>query len=111
MFSNRFRRKEASSVRAAPSRVHFALVSALLARVLAILLAACGSGNTASSATSSIPLKAGESPMGQQLYGKKRGGTLTVYDHEDFEHFDPGEAYANEDYTITSATQRSLYAY
>ena len=63
------------------------------------------------SATSSIPLKAGESPVGQQLYGKKRGGTLTVYDHEDFEHFDPGEAYANEDYTITSATQRSLYAY
>jgi peptide/nickel transport system substrate-binding protein len=111
MFSNRFRRKEASSVRAAPSRVHFALVSALLAGVLATLLAACGSGDTASSATSSIPLKAGESPMGQQLYGKKRGGTLTVYDHEDFEHFDPGEAYANEDYTITSATQRSLYAY
>jgi peptide/nickel transport system substrate-binding protein len=84
---------------------------ALIAGVLAVVLAACGSSNTDPGATSSIPLKAGESPTGQQLYGKKRGGVLTVYDHEDFEHFDPGEAYADEDYTITSATQRSLYAY
>jgi peptide/nickel transport system substrate-binding protein len=83
----------------------------LLAGVLAALLAACGSSNTGSSATSSIPLKAGELPTGQQLYGKKRGGVLTVYQHEDFEHFDPGEAYFVEDYTITSATQRSLYSY
>jgi peptide/nickel transport system substrate-binding protein len=111
MFSNRLRRKEASSGQAGGTRVYLASASALLAGVLAVALAACGSGNTASSATSSIPLKAGESPAGQQLYGKKRGGTLTVYDHEDFEHFDPGEAYNAEDYTITSATQRSLYSY
>ena len=55
---------------------------------------------------SSIPLKAGESPIGQQLYGKHRGGTLTVYDHEDFEHFDPGEAYGGEDYTVLYAIER-----
>jgi peptide/nickel transport system substrate-binding protein len=84
---------------------------ALLAGVLAVVLAACGSSNTDSPATSSIPLKAGESPTDQQLYGKKHGGVLTVYDHEDFEHFDPGIAYAVEDYSVTSATQRSLYSY
>jgi peptide/nickel transport system substrate-binding protein len=84
---------------------------ALIAGVLAVALAACGSSGTDAPAASSIPLKAGESPTGQQLYGKKRGGVLTVYDHEDFEHLDPGEAYAVEDYTIMSATQRSLYSY
>jgi peptide/nickel transport system substrate-binding protein len=88
-----------------------ALALTLIAGALAVVLGACASATTGSSATTSIPLKAGESPNGQQLYGKKRGGVLTVYDHEDFEHFDPGEAYANEDYTITSATQRTLYSY
>jgi peptide/nickel transport system substrate-binding protein len=88
-----------------------ASAAALIGGVLVLVLAACGSSDTSSTGTSSIPLKAGESPVGQQLYGKKRGGTLTVYDHEDFEHFDPGEAYFVEDYTITSATQRSLYSY
>ena len=98
MFTNRHTGRKATAL-------------ALLAGVLAVVLGACGSSNTGSSATSSIPLKAGESPVGQQLYGKTHGGTLTVYNHADFEHFDPGEAYAAEDYTITSATQRSLYSY
>jgi peptide/nickel transport system substrate-binding protein len=91
------------SRRAAPS---LALVSAGL---LALALAACGSSEDAS--TSTIPLKAGESPIGQQLTGKHRGGTLTVYDHEDFEHFDPAEAYGGEDYTVLYATERPLYSY
>ncbi len=47
------------------------------------MLAACGSGTTSgTSATTagaaSVPLKQGESPSGQQLYGKRRGGVLTV---------------------------------
>jgi peptide/nickel transport system substrate-binding protein len=95
-------------------RVNAAALAAILAVGCAVALAACGSGDTDATnagATSSIPLKRGESPVGQQLYGKQRGGVLTVYDHEDFEHFDPGEVYAVEDYTITSATQRSLYSY
>lgn len=90
------------SRRAAPP---VALVGASL---LALTLAACGSGG---SSTSTIPLKAGESPVGQQLTGKHRGGTLTVYDHEDFEHFDPGEAYGGQDYTVLYAIERPLYSY
>ncbi len=84
----------------------------LIAGLLALALGACGSsGNTSSAAGTSIPLKPGESPIGQQLTGKKRGGTLTVYDHEDFEHLDPGEAYFAEDYTVLTPTQRPLYSY
>ncbi|MGH2854628.1 MAG: ABC transporter substrate-binding protein [Solirubrobacteraceae bacterium] len=76
------------------------------------MLAACGSSNSGSGiGASAIPLKAGESPASQQLSGKRRGGVLTVYDHEDFEHFDPGEAYGAADYTIMFATQRPLYSY
>ncbi|HUN78487.1 MAG TPA: ABC transporter substrate-binding protein [Solirubrobacteraceae bacterium] len=79
-----------------------------VAGLLALALAACGSGG---GATSGIPLKPGESPIGQTLYGKHRGGILTVYDHEDFEHLDPGESYNAEDYTVVYATQRPLYSY
>ena len=86
------------------------LVPSLIgAALLALTLAACGSGG--GSSTSTIPLKAGESPTSQQLYGKHRGGTLTVYDHEDFEHFDPAEAYGAEDYTVLYAVERPLYSY
>jgi peptide/nickel transport system substrate-binding protein len=49
--------------------------------------------------------------VGQQLYGKARGGTLTVYSAEDFEHLDPGEAYFSNDYTAMYATQRPLFIY
>ena len=73
-----------------------------------LAVAGCGSGG---SSTSTIPLKAGESPIGQQLTGKHRGGTLTVYEHEDFEHFDPGEAYGGQDYTVLYAIERPLYSY
>ncbi|HSZ70784.1 MAG TPA: ABC transporter substrate-binding protein [Solirubrobacteraceae bacterium] len=84
------------------------LAACAIAGLLVLALSACGSGG---SSTSSIPLKAGESPVGQQLTGKHRGGTLTVYDHEDFEHFDPGEAYGDEDYTVLYAVERPLYSY
>jgi peptide/nickel transport system substrate-binding protein len=94
------------------SRWRGAYVGAPIAGLLAIALAACGSSNTASSGTTaSVPLKAGELPSSQQLYGKQRGGVLTVYDNEDFEHFDSGEAYASEDYTVLYATGRPLYSY
>ncbi len=61
----------------------------------------------------SIPLKAGENPVGQVLTGstKKRGGTLTVLSSGDFEHLDPGEAYFALDYIVSYATQRPLFSY
>ncbi len=81
----------------------------------ALAVAACGSGSSASTATSSgaqsIPLKAGENPAGQQLSGKKRGGTLTAYTSEDFQHLDPGQAYFVDDYAIMYATQRPLFIF
>ena len=91
-----------------PRAVASPAAALLGAALLALMLAACGSSGGSSG---SIPLKAGESPTGQQLYGKHRGGTLTVYDHEDFEHFDPGESYGGEDYTVLYAMQRPLYSY
>jgi peptide/nickel transport system substrate-binding protein len=94
-----------------------ARMSITAARMLAvaIAIAACGSGSSASTTTGSgsesIPLKAGENPAGQQLYGKKRGGRLTVYTSEDFQHLDPGQAYFTNDYAIMYATQRPLFIF
>jgi peptide/nickel transport system substrate-binding protein len=93
--------------------------STLIAMLVAVGLAACG-GSSASSTSSStsttqgpasLPLKAGENPVGQTLYGKHRGGELTVYSSEDYEHLDPGEAYFSLDYSIMYATQRPLFSY
>jgi peptide/nickel transport system substrate-binding protein len=90
----------------------------VIAVLTAVGLAACGgssgsstSSSSASTASASVPLKAGENPVGQTLYGEKKGGTLTVYSSEDFEHLDPGEAYFSGDYEIMYATQRPLFSY
>jgi peptide/nickel transport system substrate-binding protein len=79
--------------------------AAATAGLLALALSACSGG------ASGVAQKAGESPSGQQLYGKQRGGALTVYDHEDFEHFDTGESYGGQDYTVLYAISRPLYSY
>jgi peptide/nickel transport system substrate-binding protein len=97
--------------------------------LLALGVAACGSSGGGSSSgasagggsrakssggsVASIPLKPGENPAGQALTGatKKRGGTLTVYTSEDFEHLDPGESYFTNDYGVDGATQRTLFSY
>ncbi len=98
----------------------FRAVTPVIAALLVLGVAACGSsGSSSSSSTSlssssgvqSLPLKAGENPAGQSLTGGKRGGTLTVYSSEDFEHLDPGEAYFTNDYTVMYATQRPLFTY
>jgi peptide/nickel transport system substrate-binding protein len=95
------------------------------AGLMAFGVAACGSnssssnsGGSASSGTSSgttstpaIPLKPGENPAGQNLYDGKKGGTLTAYSSEDFEHLDPGSAYFALDYQVIYATQRPLLTY
>jgi peptide/nickel transport system substrate-binding protein len=96
------------------------IVAAGAAAVLAAAaVAACGSSSSSSnsgsggssSSVASVPLKAGEDPVGQTLYGKQKGGVLTVYSSEDFEHLDPGEAYFSNDYTIMYSTQRTLFVY
>ncbi len=97
------------------------LVAAGAAAILAVAaVAACGSstgssnsnsGGGGSSSVTSVPLKPGEDPVGQTLYGKQKGGALTVYSSEDFEHLDPGEAYFTNDYTVLYAAQRPLFLY
>ena len=98
-------------------------VSTVIGALLLLGGAGCGSSgssrsSTPSSATessaasgSSLRLKPGEDPTHQQLYGGKRGGTLTVHTSGDFEHLDPGETYFTLDYGIIYATQRTLFRY
>jgi peptide/nickel transport system substrate-binding protein len=112
-------------------RVSRSLIASLaVTGLLGVGITACGSSNNSKSSSGggsssqssnasssggvqSIPLKPGENPVGQVLTGstKKRGGTLTVYSSEDFEHLDPGESYFTQDYGVDYATQRPLFSY
>jgi peptide/nickel transport system substrate-binding protein len=104
-------------------RASRSVIAAAVTGLLAVGVAACGSSGSSKSssgggqsssgsgAPQSLPLKAGENPVGQQLYGKKRGGTLTVLSNGDFEHLDSGEAYYALDYQIIQATDRPLFSY
>jgi len=82
----------------------------IVSAALAVTLAACSSSGNGST-TGGVPLKAEESPIHQQLNGKRHGGVLAVYEEADFEHFDPGSSYSDQDYTVMTATQRPLYSY
>jgi peptide/nickel transport system substrate-binding protein len=86
--------------------------SAVLAGALVLDLAACGSSGSSVSSGTGIKVANGiQTPLTQAQSGGKRGGTLTVLDHEDFEHIDSGQAYFETDYEILHNTQRSLYSY
>ena len=78
-------------------------------------LAACGSGSSSpprNHPSAEIPgLKPGEDPAGQQLTGKRRGGTLTAYTSLGFDSLDPGQSYYQITYPVMYATQRPLFAY
>ena len=108
------------------------IASVAVTGLLGVGITACGSSNSSKSSSGggsssqsssnasnssggvqTIPLKPGENPIGQVLTGptKKRGGTLTVYSSEDFEHLDPGESYFTQDYGVDYVTQRPLFAY
>ncbi|HEY2397985.1 MAG TPA: ABC transporter substrate-binding protein [Solirubrobacteraceae bacterium] len=88
------------------------IAPAALAGLLALALGACGSSNTSTSANSGIAVAQGvQTPATQSLTGGKRGGTLAVLNHEDFEHIDPGVSYFSIDYEAVYATQRPLYSY
>ena len=89
-----------------------ALIAGGLAAALALGLAACGSGSGTVSGASGIKAPPGvRTPQSESLTGGIRGGTLTVLNHEDFEHLDPGQAYFSVDYEAIYATQRPLYSY
>jgi peptide/nickel transport system substrate-binding protein len=88
------------------------LTSVALAGVLALGLAACGSSSSSVSGGSGIKVASGiQTPLTEAQSGGKRGGTLTVLNHTDFEQIDPGQAYFNIDYQVIYATQRPLYSY
>jgi peptide/nickel transport system substrate-binding protein len=88
------------------------LVPAALAGVAVLALAACGSSSSSSSGNASITVAGGiQTPATESLTGGKKGGTLTVLNHEDFEHIDPGQSYFSIDYEAVYATNRPLYTY
>ena len=92
---------------------------------LVLLLAACGSSSKSSSSSSSSGssttsggsssstggLKAAQDGSGESWTGGTKGGTLTVYDHEDFQHLDPGQSYFSLDYEVIYSTQSPLYMF
>jgi peptide/nickel transport system substrate-binding protein len=88
------------------------LCSAALAAALALGLAACGSSSSSISGGSGIAVTKGvQTPRTESQSGGKRGGTLTVLNHSDFEQLDPGLSYYNIDYEVVYATQRPLFSY
>jgi peptide/nickel transport system substrate-binding protein len=84
-------------------------VAAATTCVAALALVACGgsSHSTSGAGHSKTP----QTGFGESWSGAHRGGTLTVYDHEDFQHFDPGQSYFAIDYPVIYATQSPLYMF
>jgi peptide/nickel transport system substrate-binding protein len=88
------------------------ILLAALAGVFALGIAACGSSSSSKSANTGIGVPQGiQTPATESLTGGKRGGTLNVLNHEDFEHIDPGQSYFAIDYQAVYATNRPLYSY
>jgi len=89
------------------------VAGALLALAATVGVSACGSsGSEAIAGVHGIKAPPGvRTPQVESLSGGIRGGTLTVLNHEDFEHLDPGQAYSSVDYEVVYATQRPLYSY
>jgi peptide/nickel transport system substrate-binding protein len=92
----------------------------MCAVAVAAVLAVSGCGGSSSpSGTSSAGgtgapsggIKPALNGSGESLSVGKRGGTLTVDDHSDFQHLDPGEAYYAGDYEVIYATQRPLFSF
>jgi peptide/nickel transport system substrate-binding protein len=101
-------------------------MTSMVTGLLAMGVMSCGSGSSTatqsagsstaqgrSTVSGTLAEKPGENPAGEVLTGptKKRGGALTVYTSQDFEHLDPGETYFTLDYGVMYATQRPLFSY
>jgi peptide/nickel transport system substrate-binding protein len=78
--------------------------------VLTATVGACGrsAGSGHAARARLAPVRNGSR---ERLFSGVKGGTLTVYDHNDFGSLDPGEAYNSLDYEIVYATQRPLFSY
>lgn len=72
------------------------------AGLASIAVAACGSSSSSNGSA--------QNPANQSLTGGKHGGTLTILNHQDFQHLDPGQAYFSGDYSAVYATQRPLFS-
>ncbi len=84
---------------------------------LVFALSACGGSSSSSgssgggTSTTSSTLKPALTGAGQVLNNGKMGGTLNVFQHEDFQHLDPGESYFALDYAVLYVTQAPLYIF
>ncbi|HEY5343035.1 MAG TPA: ABC transporter substrate-binding protein [Solirubrobacteraceae bacterium] len=87
------------------------LAAAAIAGAFALGLAACGSTSSISGGSGIAVAKGVQTPRTEPQSGGRRGGTLTVLNHTDFEQLDPGLAYYNIDYEVVYATQRPLFSY
>jgi peptide/nickel transport system substrate-binding protein len=86
------------------------LGTALLAAVVVALVVVL-SGGSPRVPTTAVKLRPALTGVNQNLYDGKRGGTLTVYQSEDFQSLDPGQSYSLIDYQVMYATQMPLYEY
>src|SRR5579862_8915788 len=82
-----------------------------VAALVALAAALFALESTHATVANGAGLKPALNGSGENLYNGKRGGTLTVYDSEDFEHLDPGEAYFSLDYQVMYAVQMPLFEY
>lgn len=74
-----------------------------------LVLGACGGDDGGDAAKA--PTRGDGFNAAVPVDGQKRGGTLKLLGAESFAHLDPGAAYFQLDYMITSAAHRGLYSY
>jgi peptide/nickel transport system substrate-binding protein len=79
--------------------------------VVAAMITLGGCGTESASHTAAARLRPALDGSGENPARGTRGGTLTVYDHADFGHLDPAEAYSALDNEVILATQRPLFSY
>jgi peptide/nickel transport system substrate-binding protein len=83
---------------------------ALAGGAAALVLGACGSSSSSANAGLNTP-QGVLTPANESQSGGHKGGTLTVLNHADFEHIDPGTSYFSNDYQAMYAVHRPLYSY
>jgi len=84
-----------------------------LGGAMSLVLVGCGGSRNANTRTALSPsartVRPARDGSGEDLTDGTRGGVLTVLDHADFTHLDPGQSYNTGDYAVIYATQSPLY--